>query len=110
MMVRLMRETLRNTDHSELSHTVNALLFSNEVIEALFNESPVGILISDLKGNIQRINRVGVESLGSPSEEATKKINLLTFPPLRDVGFSEIFHKCAKDMKPIIKEIPYVSK
>ncbi|MHA1636423.1 MAG: PAS domain-containing protein, partial [Candidatus Thorarchaeota archaeon] len=105
-----MKETQSDPEQTDSSHSYDTQVFSKELIEALFMESRAGILICDPQGNIQKINRTGIEALGSPSEEATKQINLLTFPPLRDMGFSEILRTCISEKIAITKEMPYVSK
>ena len=76
----------------------------------LFQESPIGILTCDTEGHIQQINKVGLDLLGSPSEEATKQINLLTFPPIKKTGFSDDLVQCVREKIIIVGESPYVSK
>ncbi|MGD9779525.1 hypothetical protein, partial [Methanomethylovorans sp.] len=54
----------------------------------LLNELPVGIISCKTDGTIISVNPFLVKLLGSPSEEATKEINILTFPPLVKAGIS----------------------
>ena len=56
----------------------------------LIAHAPVGILLVALDGEIVEVNPKALEILGSPGEEATKHINMLTFPPLTKVGISEL--------------------
>ena len=58
--------------------------------ENLFETMPLGCLVIDLNGDIIDVNPKALEILGSPSAEATKQINMLTFQPLIDAGVSAI--------------------
>jgi PAS domain S-box-containing protein len=51
---------------------------------------PCGIIMVDPNGAIVYVNPKALEILGSPSAEATKEINMLTYPPLIKAGVSEI--------------------
>lgn len=75
----------------------------------LAEHAPVGILRCDNNGNIIYINNKVLEILGSPSEEETKKINLLTFPHLVGYGFSAKLKECLENNKTIIYEVFYKS-
>ncbi len=77
---------------------------------SLFEEVPIGIMICDIHGVVLRANKALLELLGSPSEKHTQQINLLTFPPLREVGFSDDFILCIKETKIVMREAPYTSK
>ncbi|MHA1480458.1 MAG: PAS domain-containing protein, partial [Candidatus Thorarchaeota archaeon] len=101
------KETEKGESHQSEE---NEFSFSEEMLKTLFTETPIGIVICDLQGNITRVNNAGVELLGSPSEEATKKINMLTFPPLRNIGVSDILIQCIDERRTIINELPYISK
>lgn len=70
----------------------------------LANFSPVGILKCDAAGNIQYVNTAALTLLGSPGEEATKRINLLTLPKLREYGIAQeledsILHGVPKNLE-----------
>ncbi|MCK4312072.1 MAG: GAF domain-containing protein, partial [Candidatus Cloacimonetes bacterium] len=88
----------------------NALENSEEKYRLLFEETPVGILTCDINGIIQSINNTALQLLGSPSEEATKQINLLTFPPLKEIGFSDDLKHCMNEGREISSEKLYTSK
>jgi PAS domain S-box-containing protein len=60
----------------------------------LFETAPVSIVLSTPQGQILEVNQVALDMLGSPSAEATKAINMLTFSPLIQAGFSTNFQKC----------------
>ncbi|HWQ18424.1 MAG TPA: PAS domain S-box protein, partial [Methanotrichaceae archaeon] len=76
----------------------------------LFENSPVGIISADHEGNILEANPVLLELLGSPSLEATCTINLLTFQPLVEAGFSESIARCMESGEVVTHEHPYTSK
>lgn len=97
-------------DISKLKKYEFALLESEQKYRTLFEESPIGILTCDLEGNIDNINRYALEFLKSPSKEATKAINLLTFPPLIKVGFSANLQKCINEKQEVSFESPYKTK
>ena len=48
--------------------------------------------------------------IGSPGAEATKAINMLTFPPLIKAGLSQHYHDCLKSGKLIDAETQYTTK
>jgi len=82
------------TDISERKKIENELKAVSEKYQSLFQETPVGLITCDVAGRILRVNKVALEILGSPSEDATKQINLLTFPPLKESGLSRYLEKC----------------
>lgn len=63
-------------------------LYSN-----LFENSPTGLLFANKEGVILEANSKIVEMMGSPSLEATKKINLLTYEPIVASGFADLLKK-----------------
>ncbi len=63
-----------------------------EIEESFYNlaeNAPIGILTCDKDGNIEYVNPEIVKMMGSPGEEYTKKINVLKYPPIVEIGFSE---------------------
>ncbi|MFP4458731.1 MAG: PAS domain S-box protein [Candidatus Zixiibacteriota bacterium] len=97
-------------DISEKKKAEKALLKSEQKYKKLFRNSPVGIITIDNEGNIIDINQKLVEILGSPSIEATKKINLFKFKPLVKASITENFKKCIEDGENLIAESQYISK
>ncbi|MBC7473612.1 MAG: PAS domain S-box protein [Candidatus Sericytochromatia bacterium] len=93
-----------------VSDAAKALQASEEKYKLLIENSPIGILFADTEGNIIDANSVLVKVLGSPSIEATKKINLLAFANLVDSGLSENFKRCFETGQTIISEILYNSR
>ncbi len=76
----------------------------------LFENSPLGIYIAKPDGTIIDGNKALLSILGSPSLEATKNINLLTFPPLVNNGYSDKFRECVNENKTVFIDILYDSK
>ena len=87
-----------------------ALRESEKNFRLLFENSPLGTYIATPDGNIIDGNTALLKILGSPSLEATKQINVLTFPPLVENGYADKFRQCVQDMKTIPFEITYQSK
>lgn len=83
---------------------------SEEKFRILVQHSPLGIFKIDIKGNIEVVNPSLLKLLGSPSEEETRKINLLTFPLLVKSGISGFVKECIKKGKSISGEFLYRSK
>jgi len=76
----------------------------------LFENSPVGIISVDVRGNILEANPVLLGLLGSPSLEATCAINVLTYPPLIRAGFADHFARCMESGEVLTFENLYTSK
>ena len=70
-----------------------ALRQSEERYRSLAENSPFGIITCDREGTIDYVNPKMVEMMGSPDIEETRKINILTFQPLIDAGFSGILKR-----------------
>jgi len=76
-------------DITEKKKIEKDLLESKFKYEMLSQKAPLGILSMDLNGNIDYVNEKTLEILGSPSAEATKKINIFKFPPLIRAGIAD---------------------
>lgn len=83
---------------------------SEEKYRLLFDSTPIGITLVNLEGEVLEVNRSVLEMLGSPGADATKTINMLTFPPLVEAGISGLFRTCMTENRPIDTEIFYRSK
>ena len=99
-----------NRDISERMTAQTALSESESLYRSLVENASIGILLASPSGQILSVNAATLEMLGSPSKEATKKINLLSFPPLIKSGFAEDFQTCLGTEKTIRNETPYISK
>ncbi|WP_370572493.1 ATP-binding protein [Methanomethylovorans sp.] len=78
--------------------------------EELLNELPVGIISCKTDGTITSVNDFLVKLLGSPSADATKQINVLTFPPLVKAGVSAAVQKVVVTGKISLFEASYRSR
>ena len=76
----------------------------------LFESAPVGTLLADTQGEILEVNPAALQILGSPSAEATKNINLLTFQPLIEAGISADFQKVMDSAQSLVAEYPYTTQ
>ncbi len=83
---------------------------SEKKFKSIFENSPLGIYMATKEGVIIEANTALLAILGSPSIEATKSINVLTFPPLVKNGYAEKFKTCVKKGITIEMEIPYKTK
>ncbi len=97
-------------DVSERKVTENALRTSEKNFRLLFESYPLGTCVSDCKGNIIDGNKALLAMLGSPSLEATKKINVLKFQPLIKSGYAKLFRKCIKNNETLFFNMSYKSK
>ena len=75
----------------------------------LFENMPSGCLVIDLAGEIIDVNPAALRILGSPSADATKEVNILSFPPLVDAGVSDIARRALGGEK-ITDDIIYTSR
>ena len=98
------------TDISEKVKEQKEIEKQKERFQLLFKYSPLGIYIATKEGRIIDGNDSLLQILGSPSIEATKKINVLEFPPLINNGYTKKFRKCVESKKVIKFEILYKSK
>ena len=87
----------------------NVLNGSYADFKILFDNSPLGIYIADINGNILDGNEKLLDLLGSPSLEATKRINVLDYPPLIEKGYADSFRMSIKTGETQKIEMDYVS-
>ena len=83
---------------------------SEEKYKAIFENAPLGIMTADTKGNIIEINSMMLQLLGSQSIEESKKINLLNYSPLVEMGIANIFKQCIDTGESYVTENIYSSK
>lgn len=83
---------------------------SKERYRLLFENAPIGIVSVNRVGQVIEANSKMLQLLGSPSLEATKSVNALSFPSVVESGISSAIQNCFETGKAISDETPYSSK
>lgn len=96
--------------YDELKKAHEELESSRKEYLELTENAPVGIIKCDRSGAIVFANQKAIEILGSPSKEETKKINLITFPPLIQYGLSGQLQHCLDQHENGVHEMNYETK
>jgi PAS domain S-box-containing protein len=94
----------------ELEQTKELLLRSEEKFRSLFDNAPLGMLLVDKNGDVLDANDKLLTILGSPGVDYTRGINMLTFPPMVEIGISKVYQKCLLTGEGAVVETPYVTK
>jgi len=94
----------------EITRTLEELSKNEAKYRNLVDNSPTGIIYLDKKGKILEVNKKILEILDSPSEEATKEINCLEYPPLQNIGLSDSILKSIETREMVFSETSYKSK
>lgn len=81
-----------------------------QILQGLGSDAPIGIIRCDTEGNITYANRKFADILGLSGIDETMKINLLTFSPLVNYGFSEKLKECIEKNQSIVIELNHISK
>jgi len=87
-----------------------ALRASEQRYRSLVENAPLGILVMDNHGWITEANPALLNILGSPSVEATRAVNVLTYPHLVEAGISGDFRRCLESGEEVANERPYTTK
>ncbi|MBX3024212.1 PAS domain S-box protein [bacterium] len=80
-----------------------------QLLELLTAQVPVGIALTDAAGQVTGLNPVALAILGSPSEEASRALNVLDLPALRDAGVDHLFRAALERGERGAKEARYRS-
>ncbi len=91
----------------DLARTAEELRQEAGRYRRLIRGAPVGLISCNKDGSIAELNPEAVQILGSPSEDAAKSMNLLTFPPLVQLGISEPLQQCLETGRPFTKDFRY---
>jgi two-component system cell cycle sensor histidine kinase/response regulator CckA len=94
----------------ERKQAEEALQESEERYRRLVENAPLGILSADPQGRIVAVNPALLAMMGSPSVEATRQINMLTFPPLVEAGIAGDIRRCLESGNAVTSERLYTSK
>lgn len=99
---------------AQLEETVaartEALRLSESRYRMLVENAPLGIISCDLDGEILELNATLLHILGSPSQQATRRINLLTHPRLIEAGITADLKQCLETGMPIVVEHDYLTE
>jgi PAS domain S-box-containing protein len=83
---------------------------SAQNLRTLMEQTPVGIVTTDMTGTVTDVNTAGLEILGSPSREVTLGLNVLTLPELMESGVSDLFRQVLENGEAIELESEYRSR
>jgi len=100
---------IRHNYEENLKQSKDEAELRENKIRLLLQNSSLGILNVKPDGTILELNPAVLSILGSPSAEATKKINVLNAQPLVQTGFSADFKKCVEQRIAVKNEMPYTS-
>lgn len=104
------QELVHNIDLIQEKYLLHLQVFLTEKrYETLYHEIPYGIITGDLEGNIVDANDTAQLLLGSPSEKELLEINLLSFPPLVEIGASKIINDCMASKSIMYSVMPFTS-
>ena len=81
-----------------------------ETYNLLFENSPLGVIIFNDYGNIIDINKNLLRMLGSPSEEESRKINMLKYKPFKNSSISSNIEKALTSNEIVSDTVFYKSK
>jgi PAS domain S-box-containing protein len=88
----------------------NRIIRESEIkFRSLFDKSPIGIMICDTNGQIAEINNSMLKSLGSPSIEKTKSLNVFVLENMIQSGISKAMQEVLLTGVPKVFESKYSS-
>jgi len=103
-------ELLSIVNISDRKRKIDSLELYAKKTKRMFENIPMGFIVFDVDGNILHLNTRAYKLLGSPSKEATRAINLLTYSGLINSGISDKIRESISSKKIVFFEVLYVSK
>lgn len=97
-------------DITEQKRAEDAVRQSEEKYRTLVQHAPIGIISIRPDGHIIDANPAMLAILGSPSLEATRNINILSYPPLVTAGISGEIRRCIESGQGGTYEHNYITK
>ncbi len=97
-------------DISRQKEMESSLIDREKNYRVLFENAPLGIFTAKPDGTILEVNNELLNILGSPSIDATKEINILKFPLLKENGYSKKFLESCQTGEIVRSEMHYTSK
>ncbi len=82
---------------------------SEYMVRNMFENTEIGIIYCHSNGDIIEANAAILNILGSPSIETSKKINLLKYKPLHEIGLAQNLVKCIAEKTKIVEDVVYTS-
>jgi PAS domain S-box-containing protein len=100
---------VNSRDITERRRVEDSLRKSQQLYQLLMEQVPVGILFTDPTGQITTANPAVLAMLGSPSEDATRRFNVLQIEPLQRAGVGEAYRRVLDHHRIERAEISYLS-
>ncbi len=97
-------------DITQLKENERQIKESEERFLLLVRNLQSGILYVNTRGEVLETNPALIKLLGSPSEEATKKINIFEFKPLVEFGYTQKLQQCIDEGHIVYGEGNYITK
>jgi PAS domain S-box-containing protein len=76
-------------------------------VSNIIEHSPVGIVLISPQGNVLNVNKAALGMLGSPSAEATMKLNIINLDILQEIGFVNDFLNAINTKSTVYNEKAY---
>ncbi len=97
-------------DITQLKENERQIKESEERFSLLVRNLQSGIFYVNTRGEVLETNPALIKLLGSPSEEATKKINIFEFKPLVEFGYTQKLQQCIDEGHIVYGEGNYITK
>ena len=100
---------VNSRDITERQRVEDTLRASQQLYQLLMDQVPVGIVFTDAGGQITAANPAALAMFGSPGEDATRQINVLTLPALQRVGLCDVYRRVLTGHQIERSEVSYLS-